>query len=174
MKRFTTAAVFLVLCESAVHAHVTIRPRDTRLGATETYTMRVPTEGKVATTSVELEVPDGVTIVSVNGAPGSFDTKESSDRIVSITWTLEIGRGRAQELTFVARNPSAGVEIAWKVHQRYADGTASDWVEPAGSRRPGPVTKLTAAGQGPAIEDAADAEPQSRRNRTFPPVLRVR
>jgi len=139
--RMITAALLVVLAATAAHAHVTIRPREAKAGVTETYTMRVPTEGKVATTSVELEVPDGVTI---NSAPGASEQKKSGDRAISITWTVDIEPAQSQELTFVARNPTAGSEIAWKVHQRYADGTSSDWVEPAGSRRPGPVTKLIA------------------------------
>jgi hypothetical protein len=36
----------------------------------------------------------------------------------------------------------AGDKIVWKVHQRYADGTSSEWTGPAGSRGPAPVTKL--------------------------------
>jgi len=45
----------------------------------------VPTEGKVATTSVELDVPDGVTIVTISGAAGSFEQKKRGDRVTSIT-----------------------------------------------------------------------------------------
>jgi uncharacterized protein YcnI len=140
--RVLTTVALLLLSATAAQAHVTIRPRESKAGATETYTMRVPTEGKIATTSVELEVPDGVTIVTINGAAGRAEQKKSGDRITSITWTVDIQPAQSQELTFVARNPASGSEIAWKVHQRYADGTSSDWVEPAGSRRPGPVTKL--------------------------------
>jgi uncharacterized protein YcnI len=138
---FTTVGLFL-LSASAAQAHVTMRPRESKVGTTETYTMRVPTEGKVATTSVELEVPDGVTIVTINGAAGSVAQKKSGDRVTSITWKVDIQPAQSQELIFVAKTPLSGSEIAWKVHKRYSDGTSSDWVEPAGSRRPGPVTKL--------------------------------
>jgi uncharacterized protein YcnI len=123
-------------------AHVTVQPRESKPGATETYTVRVPTEGQVTTNIVELEVPAGVTIVTVNGAPGTVEQKESGGRVTSITWKVEIAPAQSQELTFVARNPASGTEIAWKAHQRYSDGTSTDWVEPAGSRRPGPVTRL--------------------------------
>lgn len=143
--RVITTIALVLSSATAAYAHITIRPREAKIGATETYTMRVPTAGKVATTSVELEVPDGVTIVTINGAAGSFEQKRSGDRVTSITWKVDIQPAESQELTFVARNPASGSAIAWKVHQRYSDGTSSDWVEPAGSRRPGPVTKLIAA-----------------------------
>lgn len=141
---FTTVGL-LLLSATGAQAHITIRPRESRVGTTETFTMRVPTEGKVATTSVELEVPDSVTIVTINGAAGSVEQKKSGERLTSITWKVDIQPAQSQELTFVARTPSSGSEIAWKVHQRYSDGTSIDWVEPAGGRRPGPVTKLIPA-----------------------------
>ncbi len=49
-KRRITTTALLLLSATAAHAHGTVRPREAKAGATETYTMRVPTEGKVATT----------------------------------------------------------------------------------------------------------------------------
>ena len=140
--RLIMITALVLLSSAATYAHIAIQPREAKVGASETYTMRVPTEGKVATTSVELDVPENVTVVSVNGAPGSVEQKRTGDRVTSVIWKVDIQPAQSQELTFVARNPASGSEIAWKVHQRYSDGTSSDWVEPAGSRRPGPVTKL--------------------------------
>ena len=142
MTRVIACTASVLFIAAAAEAHVSVRPRESKVGATEKYTVRVPTEGKVATTSVELEVPDGVTIVTINGAAGSVEQKKSGDRVTSITWKVDIQPAQSQELIFVAKTPLSGSEIAWKVHQRYSDGTSSDWVEPAGSRRPGPVTKL--------------------------------
>lgn len=148
MRNRTIAATFaLALVATAAQAHVTIRPRESNAGATETYTVRVPTEGKVATASVELEIPDDVTVVSVEGTPETREVKRRGNRVVTITWNVMIPPGDSREFTFVAKNPSTASEVAWRVHQRYADGTSADWTEPAGSRRPGPVTKLIAAGQ---------------------------
>lgn len=53
-------AVSLLSVHSA-WAHVTVAARESRPGASERYTVRVPTEGKVSTVEVELEVPEGVT-----------------------------------------------------------------------------------------------------------------
>ena len=145
--RTIVTTVMLALVASVAQAHVSVRPRESKPGATEKYIVRVPTEGKVATASVELDVPAGVTIESVEPADGvKVDTKREAGRIVSITWTVAIEPADSRELTFTAKNPSEGTEIVWKAHQRYSDGTSSEWVGAAGTRQPAPVTKLTAAG----------------------------
>lgn len=85
----------------------------------------------------------GVTIVSVADAVGvKHELTKDGDRVVAITWSVDIKPGEASELSFVARNPKDADQIAWKVHQRHADGTSSEWVGPAGSRGPAPTTKL--------------------------------
>ena len=144
--RTLIAALALTLVASAAHAHVSVRPRESKPGATEKYIVRVPTEGKVATTSVEVDIPAGVTVEGVEPADGvKSEMKRESGRVVSIVWTVTIDPGANREFTFTAKNPSEGTEIAWRAHQRYADGTSSEWVGVAGSRQPAPVTKLTAA-----------------------------
>ena len=145
MRIFSFASVVLLLAAPAL-AHVGVTPRESKLGASETYTLRVPSEGGRTTTSVTLDVPDGVTITSVLAPEGTtHDEEREAVRIVSVTWTIEINADASAELSFVAENPPEGVAIAWKVHQRYSDGMVSDWIGPAGSRAPSPVTKLVAA-----------------------------
>jgi uncharacterized protein YcnI len=144
-RRVIATTALVLLSATAAYAHIAVRPREAKVGATETYTMRVPTEGKVATTSVELEVPDGVTIVTIDGPAGRAAQRMSGDRVTAVTWKVDIPPAQSQELTFVAKNPGSGSEIVWKVHQRYSDGTSSDWIESAGGRRPAPVTKLAPA-----------------------------
>ena len=144
--RALIAAIVLMLAASVAQAHVSVRPRESKPSATEKYTVRVPTEGKVATTSVEVDIPQGVMVDSVDAVDGvTADTKREGGRIVSITWTITIEPGANREFTFTAENPSEGTDITWKAHQRYADGTSSEWVGAAGTRQPAPVTKLTAA-----------------------------
>ena len=149
MTRVIAYTVSALLVATAAHAHVSVRPRESKAGATEKYTVRVPTEGKVATTSVEVDIPQGVTVNSVEPADGvkSEMTREGG-RVVSITWTVTIDPGQNREFVFEAKNPTEGSEIVWKAHQRYADGTSSEWVGAAGTRQPAPVTKLTAASAG--------------------------
>src|SRR6185295_17975429 len=143
MKTVALATAILLVATPAL-AHVTVSPKQSKLGATETYTLTVPSEGMI-TASVVLDVPDDVTIVSVN-APGNIkhEEKKVGDRIVTITWTIEIKAGASSQLSFVAKNPAKGSAITWKVHQRYSDGMLSDWTGAPGTSAPAPVTTLVA------------------------------
>ena len=142
--RTIVGSLALTLIASAAQAHVSVRPRESKPGATEKYIVRVPTEGKVATTSVEVDIPQGVMVDSVEPVDGAkAEMKREGGRIVSITWTVAIEPGANREFTFTAKNPSEGTDITWKAHQRYADGTSTEWVGAAGTRQPAPVTKLT-------------------------------
>ena len=132
----------LLLVASAAYAHVNLQPRESAPGVTVTYMMRVPTEGTVTTTGIELEVPDAMTIVSVDGPADAYEVKKADGRIVAITWKTEILPKQVKTFTFVAKNPAAPSEISWKAHQRFADGTSFDWVEPAGGKRPSGRTNV--------------------------------
>jgi uncharacterized protein YcnI len=135
-------AIAVVVAGSIVGAHVTVWPQESRPGAGERYTVRVPTEGKVTTTSIELEVPPDVVVSGVLvGAGYTYEVRRENDRIVAITWKQDIKPAEYGEFVFFARNPKAA-QIAWKVHQRYADGTSADWVGVEGDRRPASVTRL--------------------------------
>ena len=150
MKRSVAMATLLLGLPALAAAHVGVRPRESKPGAEERYTVRVPTEGAVTTTSVRLNIPDGVTVLEVEKyGSETFEVTKQGDRIVAITWKRNIPPKESAEFFFRARNPQSGSEIAWKAHQHFADGTHTAWVEPAGGKRPGPVTKLTeAASQG--------------------------
>ncbi len=158
--RRTIAALLLTLAvPSLALAHVGVRPRESHPGAEERYSVRVPTEGAVATTSVRLEIQDGVTVLEVEKMGGeTFEVEKKGDRIVAITWTRNIPPKESADFFFRARNPQTGSEIAWKAHQHFADGTHTAWVEPAGSKRPGPVTKLVDASSQPGSNDAGAVE----------------
>ncbi len=161
MMRTLSALTLLLALPSFASAHVGVRPRESKPGAEERYSVRVPTEGIVATTSVKLDIPDGVTVLEVEKMGGeTFDVEKKGERIIAITWMRNIPPKESADFFFKARNPQ-GTEIVWKAHQHFADGTVTDWVEPTGGKRPGPVTKLTdapsAAAQAPA-SDAAGVE----------------
>ena len=140
--RVAVTGLMVTLVSGVVDAHVTVLPRQSQAGATERYTVRVPTEGQVTTTSVDLEVPPGVTVTEVVPGPAyTFDVRREGDRIVAITWKQEIPPRASGQFVFVARNPESG-PIAWKARQRFADGTSADWVGVEGDRRPASVTTL--------------------------------
>ena len=143
--RVPVTVVAVILVSSVAQAHVTVWPQQSQAGGGERYTVRVPTEGQVATVSVELEVPADVTVTGVLvGAGFAYETRREGNRIVTITWKQEINAGEVGEFVFFARNPKAE-QIAWKTHQRFADGTSADWVGVTGDRRPASVTKLAAS-----------------------------
>lgn len=122
------AGVLFVLIGAVVGAHVTIGPAESKLGISERYTVRVPTEGQVATVGVDLEVPEGVTVSYVQASGGwTSELKRVEKRIVAIAWKVEIPPAHFGELAFNARNPKEGTAIVWKVKQRFADGTSRDW-----------------------------------------------
>jgi uncharacterized protein YcnI/ketosteroid isomerase-like protein len=158
MKTTLVALALVVSLPALALAHVGVRPRESKPGADERYSVRVPTEGSVATTSVRLEIPDDVTVLEVEKTGGeSFEVEKKGNRIVAITWTRTIPPKESADFFFKARNPSTGTEIAWKAHQRFADGTTTGWVEPAGGKRPGPVTKLTDTPSAPDQTGSGDA-----------------
>ena len=148
MRRLSAFTTFVLAVPALAAAHVGVRPRESKLGAEEHYTVRVPTEGAVATTSVRFEIPAGVTVLDVpKPAVGAVDVKREGDRIVEITWTREIKPNESAEFMFHARNPAQGEAILWKAHQNFADGTTTSWIDPpGGGRRTGPVTKLLPSG----------------------------
>jgi uncharacterized protein YcnI len=134
-----------VLAVSILDAHVTVAPRESQAGAEQRYTIRVPTEGQVATTSVELEIPPNMTVLEVVPGEGyTFETRREGTRVVAITWKREIPPKQTAEFVFVARNPAAG-QVAWRARQRFADGTSADWVGVEGDRRPASVTTVTSS-----------------------------
>jgi len=118
---------------------VRVQPVESQPGAKQVYTVRVPTEGQVATTSVVVEMPDGVSVISAEGQP---ELKKLGGKIVAITWKTEIPPGQSQVFTFEATNPVATRQLVWKAHQHYADGTSRDWADEPTSKSPASVTRL--------------------------------
>ena len=156
MRKMTVLTLFVLGMPALAFAHVSVRPRESKGGTEETYTVRVPTEGAVATTHVRLEIPDDVRVLEVMPPEGAmFETAKQGDRITAITWKKEIAPKASAEFVFRARNPASGA-IVWKAHQHFSDGTSADWVGIAGEKRPASVTKLTAAA-GAGAAQAADA-----------------
>lgn len=138
------AAVATALLTPAIaSAHTSIWPRQSTVGATERYTVRVPTEGKVATVGAELDVPAGVRIETLSVPAGwKHEIKRQGDRIVGIVWTMDIPSGQFAEFGFVALNPREGTELVWTLRQRFADGTVEDFTKGPNGIRPTAVTKL--------------------------------
>jgi uncharacterized protein YcnI len=143
------AAAVVVLFPMALQAHVSITPRQSTTGATEKYTIRIPTEGKVATTGADIEFPAGVIVETIQAPSGwKYELKRQDDRIVSMTIQADVKPGEFIEVAFVARNPREGNRIVWTLRQRFADGTVTDWTMGPNGVRPTAVTTLTSATTG--------------------------
>lgn len=142
-----TPAPLIVLALTAVIAlaHVTVLPRESTLGATEKYTMRVPNEKNVPTVRLEAEFPPAADITSIAEKTGwKIEVKkDSTGKITGAIWSgSSIAPRDIVEFGFQARNSSEATELVWKVVQVYEDGTRSEWTGPKGSRSPAPVTQL--------------------------------
>ena len=147
MRRVISMAAMAALAPAIAWAHVSVAPREAKPRIEQQYTVRVPTEGQVATTSVYLEIPEGVTVTDVSHPEGAtHELKKSGNRIVGITWTKEIPPKQRAEFMFKAANPPAEGQITWKAQQRFADGTSRDWT---------PGTKLTNTPAAPPTPAAA-------------------
>jgi len=125
-------------------AHVMVSPTTSKSGATQKYEVRVHNEAKVAATSVDLDIPDGVTVTDVaKPAAGTYTTNKTGDRITTITWKIEVLPSKYVALPFTATNPAGAPELRWSLHEHLADGSVVDWSDKPGSKEKGSVTKLT-------------------------------
>jgi len=146
--RIAIACALLALATGAV-AHVTVWPRESRAGGHEKYVVRVPTEGKVATTSVELTIPANATFIAIGAAVGhSYELKKSEGRVVGIVWSMQINPGEFAEFSFMARNSKDAKEHVWKAMQKFVDGSSTQWSGAAGDKHPASITKLSAGDAG--------------------------
>jgi uncharacterized protein YcnI len=154
MMRKQVALLFVVLASAALQAHVVVQPRESQAGAEQVYTVRVPTEGAVSTTSLELDIPEGLHVMQVASSDGfTFDLRKEKDRIVAITWKREIKPKEFALFTFTAHNPPSGA-LQWKAHQTFADGSMRHWIGEPGTKDPASVTKIVPKGAATATPAA--------------------
>lgn len=142
MRKQIASLFVLILATATLQAHVVVQPRESQAGAEQIYTVRVPTEGTVSTTSLELDIPEGLHVMQVASGEGfTFEVRRENDRIVAVTWTREIKPKEFALFTFTAHNPSSGA-LQWKAHQTFADGSTRHWVGEPGTKDPASVTKI--------------------------------
>ncbi len=114
-------------------AHVTVKPAEVGVGAFQTFTTDVPTEGDFATTNVRLVLPDGLHYVSPNVKTGwQVDVKKTGEgedaKVTEITWSGgTVPVGLRDEFSFSAQAPSKVTTLQWKAYQTYADGKVVAW-----------------------------------------------
>ncbi|MGE4061792.1 MAG: DUF1775 domain-containing protein [Rhodospirillaceae bacterium] len=144
MKSSIILAGALLLANGAASAHVVVGPRESAPGETVTYSVLVPSHLEATTIALELEIPAGVEIVSIGETPGGHKVSKTPAGETSVRWTTKIPKDERATLTFVAKNPAAEGELAWKAHQVYDNGVTIDWVEPKGGKETASITKVVA------------------------------
>jgi uncharacterized protein YcnI len=142
--KLSVAVAAVVFSAASLSAHVMVSPTTSKAGAAQKYEVRVHNEGKVAAKSVEVEIPDGVTVTDIaKSGAGTATPKKSGERITSITWQIDVQPNKYVALAFTATNPNAAGDLHWTLHEKLADGTVVDWSDNPGSKEKGSVTKIT-------------------------------
>ena len=145
MRKKLSIVLLVASAVTSLSAHVTVSPLQSKPGALQKYELRVHNEAKVAATSIDLDVPDGVTVTEIaTPAAGTYTTKKVGDRITVITWQIDVPTGKYVALPFTAKNPDGATELHWSMHEHLADGSTVDWSDKPGAKEKGSITKLAA------------------------------
>jgi uncharacterized protein YcnI len=143
---FTSIVSMFTLTVVPAFAHAVVKPSTAGVAAFTDFTLGVPSEKPVATTTVKLFLPAGLNYVSPIVKPGwTIDVKQSPDpsgkkdddgnpaMITSeIDWTGgQIPAGQKDLFQFSAQVPAKEIELDWKVEQTYADGSVVSWSKTA-------------------------------------------
>jgi len=157
VKQFAAVASAFLLIGAVVQAHIMVSPPESKAGATQNYELRVHNEAKIATTEVDLQIPDGITIVNiVKPESGSFETQKTGDRITTLSWKVDVPSGKYVALKFSAKNPATQREVSWNARQHLADGSIVEWSDKPGAKEKASVTKIGVAAS-PASEGSHGA-----------------
>jgi uncharacterized protein YcnI len=135
----------LAVAAPLASAHSIVLPSASRPAEFQQYTVTVPTERDVPTVEIDLKIPEGIGFLIVEEAPGwKTQVIRRNDRIDEIRWSgSEIPPDYYASFRFIARNPVAQGEIAWKIVQRYKGGEAVRWIGGPDSDEPAARTTIT-------------------------------
>ena len=164
IRRVATVAgvllALLVLPAAPSLAHVTLRADTTEPEAYAVYTVRIPNESETAaTTSVEVQLPDGLEASRYEPVPGwdiaiadGVLTLEASDAAAAIA------PGEFRDFRFQAQNPAEAGDLVFPAVQTYDDGEVASWTGPEDADQPAPVVTI---GAGTAADDEATGVTES-------------
>ncbi len=137
LSRASLVAVFAGIVTLALSvtasAHVTVKPAEVVTAGFRTFTISVPNEKEISTTTVKLVVPDELKYVQPTQKVGwsiAIDAEGSGENaeVKSITWSgNEVKAGFRDEFTFSGQVPGTATELQWKAYQTYSDGTVVAW-----------------------------------------------
>ncbi len=137
VSRLSAVGVFvsiLTLAFSATaSAHVVVKPAEVVTAGFQTFTIGVPNEKDISTTSVKLTIPEGLKYVQPTQKAGWHIDIESEGTgldatVKSITWSgNEVKAGFRDDFTFSGQVPEKATELQWNAYQTYSDGTVVSW-----------------------------------------------
>jgi len=129
---------------TSASAHVTVWPQQSSPGAREKYEIRVPTERKSATITVEVHFPSNLRITAVEQKPGwqAEAIRDVAGNLVGVRWIGSLPPEQFTEFGVLAVNPSGGGDLAFTAIQAFADGTKINWSGAVGSKTPAARVRL--------------------------------
>lgn len=142
-------AVAALAAATSAQAHVSVQPQEATAGGYQVLRFGVGhgCDGK-PTTSVRIEIPQGVSAARPQPKPGwRLDVQRSPDGAVNaIVWTGRLAADEFDEFLILTRLPPAPGPLAFPAIQA-CDGAEARWVEiaPPGAPRPAkpaPVVNL--------------------------------
>ncbi len=137
------ASVLILLGTVAMSAHIMVSPPQSKIGASQRYELRVHNESTLAITAVELEIPSAITVTDIaQPSAGTYKATKAGDRIVAITWQIDVPSNKYLALPFTASNPGAATEVHWNVHEHLADGSVVEWSEKPDAAEKASVTRI--------------------------------
>src|SRR4029450_5276746 len=143
MKSFTASLITFVVIGAVAEAHIMVSPPEAKAGIIQNYELRVHNEAKVATTSLDLEIPESITVIDITKpAEGTYRTAKAGERISSVRWGLEVPPSKYVALKFSAKNPAGQREVHWNVRQHLADGSVVEWSDKPGAKEKASTTKI--------------------------------
>lgn len=144
---------------ASLSAHIMVSPPESKVGATQKYELRVHNEEKSIIKSVELTIPDGITVESIGTAPaGTYTTAKTGDRITTLTWTVDVAPEKYLALPFTAKNPDTAKKVSWNVKAKLADGSTVEYSDKPGAPEKASVTTIAAAAAAAAAPAAGRAQ----------------
>ncbi len=129
----SVALVLFAVSVTSTFAHVVVSPEEVVVAARQDFSVGVPNEKDIPTTSVRLVIPEGLESVTPYVKQGwTIEMKESGEgeeaKVTEITWSGgEITKGLRDAFVFRAMTPAKEGTLTWKVYQTYSDGTVVSW-----------------------------------------------
>jgi len=147
---FPAVLAFMFLWVGVASAHVTVDPNQVPADSWQKFVIKVPNEKDIATTKVEVRVPDGAEVMSIEPVNGwTFNAqKDQNGKMTALIWTAEdkgLLAGQFIEFPIMAKVAKDAKSLQWKAYQTYSDGSVVKWIGPEDSEHPASVTKIVTA-----------------------------